>query len=154
MIPQDSQLVRLVYASRMTKDCSPQELANIMQASRRNNELAGITGALCYSARGFLQCLEGKRADVNDLYRRIVNDQRNEEVTLVSYASIDERLFGRWSMAYIRADAVDKMILLQHGLTESFDPFELETDQALGFLYDTAKERAAFLASQLHSVDA
>ncbi len=145
----DSALVRLVYASRMTKTCGPQELADIMEASRKNNDVAGITGSLCYSASGFLQCLEGSRTDVNDVYRRIVNDPRNDQVTLLSYASIDEHLFGRWSMAYIRADAVDRMILLQHGLRDGFDPFELNPDQALGFLYDTAKERAAFLASQL-----
>lgn len=145
----DLDIVRLVYASRMTRACSPQELVNIMESSRKNNYEAGLTGALCYSGRGFLQCLEGSRQYVNEVYRRIVNDPRNEDVTLIDYAVVEERIFGRWSMAYIRSDAIDKMILVKHGLTASFDPFALTPDQALGFLYDTAKERAAFLASQV-----
>ncbi len=149
MKTHDSALVRLVYSSRMTKMCGPQELADIMEASRKNNDISGITGALCYASCGFLQCLEGSRQNVNEIYRRIVNDPRNDQVTLLSYSSIDDRLFGRWSMAYVRADTVDRSILLQHGLNDGFDPFELNPDDALGFLYDIAKERAAFLASQL-----
>jgi hypothetical protein len=148
MHAQQPNLVRLMYASRITKECGPKELEDILNVSRRNNKTLGVTGALCYSARGFLQCLEGSRTAVNELYRRIVQDTRNEDVTLITYAHIEERAFGQWSMAYVRADEVDQAILRRHGIAGTFDPYALNADQALGLLRDTARERAAFLARQ------
>lgn len=146
-----TSLVRLMYASRMTKECAPKDLQEILDVSRKNNAEMGVTGALCYSGRGFLQCLEGPRQAVNDLYRRIVQDTRNEDVTLIAYTSIEERAFGQWSMAYMRADEVDQALLKKHGAAENFDPYAMTGDQALGLLEDTARERAAFLARQKSS---
>ena len=138
------KLARLIYGSRMAKGCGPKELQSIMGASRENNEAMGITGALCYSPRGFLQCLEGPPEAVNEICRRIVQDARNENATLLDYSAIEERGFSEWTMAYERMDDVDKSILARYGLTE-FDPCTISADQALGVLQDTARERAAFL---------
>lgn len=141
-------LVRLIYASRMTRTCQPKDIEAILAVSRKNNKRMGVTGALCYSPRGFLQCLEGPRESVNELYRRIVQDTRNVGVTLISYGPIRRRRFADWTMAYMRADEVDRAILARHGLRGRFDPCVIDDEQALGLLYDIARERAAFLASQ------
>ncbi|MCF7838755.1 MAG: BLUF domain-containing protein [Candidatus Marinimicrobia bacterium] len=148
MDEQHKPIVRLIYVSRIAKGCGPKDIEEILAVSRVNNKQADVTGALCYNARGFLQCLEGSRAAVNTLYRRIVQDPRNKEVSLVSYQEDQERAFGKWSMAYVRADDVDRQILKKHGIPGSFDPFALNAQQALGLLRDTATERAAFLARQ------
>ncbi len=142
------QTVRLIYVSRIAKGCGPKDIEDILDISRKNNKQAGVTGALCYTARGFLQCLEGSPAAVNMLYRRIVQDPRNKEVTLISYHAAQERVFGKWSMAYIRADAVDQRTLKKHGIPGALDPFALDAQQALGLLRDIAAERASFLARQ------
>lgn len=141
-------MVSLIYFSRMSRGCTPADLNEIMSASRRNNEALRLTGALCYSPRGFLQCLEGPRDAVNEIFRRIMRDSRNEDVTLVQYEEISERLFDQWSMAYVRSDEVDGMILAKYGLTRTFDPSDLNAESALGFLLDISRERAEFLASQ------
>lgn len=140
--------VRLIYASRMTRECGPKDLQALLEVSRRNNEEMGVTGALCYSPKGFLQCLEGPADAVNEIYRRIIQDPRNENVTLIEYQSVDERQFGDWSMAYVRADEVDKAILFKHGYDDRFDPYAGTAGQALGLLQDIARERAEFLARQ------
>ena len=149
MTKKSDKIVRLIYASRLAKGCGPKELEAILNVSRENNRDIGVTGALCYSARGFLQCIEGPRESVNMLYRRIVQDERNEDVTLIAYTqNEDERAFGQWSMAYVRADAVDQMILTKHRIKEPFDPYTLQAEQAHNFLCDMARERAAFLSRQ------
>ncbi len=150
MTTPSEPLVRLIYASRMPKEVGPKELAAILQVSRQNNEKLGLTGALCYSPDYFLQCLEGERAAVNEVYGRIVQDERNANVTLLSYQVITERLFGRWLMAYIRFDEVDRAILHKHGVGNDFDPFGMSPAQCEGLLHDTARERAAFLSSVSH----
>ena len=141
-------LVRLTYVSRLARDCGAEELGKIMTVSRRNNKGLGITGALCYSPRGFLQILEGPAGVVNELYRRIVQDKRHVDVTLLEYAPVHQRDFGHWSMAYIRTDEIDRALLMKFTTRQAFDPFEMSPAQARGFLQAVAQERADFLARQ------
>ncbi len=143
-VPRDS-LVRLIYASHMNHACQPKDIAAILEVSRKNNKRMGVTGALCYSRSGFLQCLEGPRDSVNELYRRIVQDTRNVDCALVSYGTIRRRRFGGWSMAYMRADEIDRLILARHGLRSSFDPCTVDEEQALGLLDDISRERLQFM---------
>lgn len=141
-------LVRLLYVSRLAKDCGAEELGKIMTVSRRNNRDLGITGSLCYSPRGFVQILEGPASAVNEVYRRIARDRRHVDVTLLEYVPIPQREFGNWSMAYIRSDEIDGRLLRMFSTRERFDPFEMSAQQARGFMRAVAKERAEFLDRQ------
>ena len=141
-------IVRLTYASRLAKDIGPDALGKIMTVSRRNNKKLGVTGALCYSPRGFLQILEGPADTVNELYNRIVRDGRHAALTLLEYGVIPHRDFESWSMAYIRADEIAHALLRKYSTRHLFDPFEMSAEQARGFLVEVARERAEFLAKQ------
>ncbi|MDZ4199845.1 MAG: BLUF domain-containing protein [Kiritimatiellia bacterium] len=145
-------LVRLIYVSRLTKDCGAEELGEIMKVSRSNNKRLGVTGALCYSRRGFLQILEGPASTANELYRRIVQDRRHVNVTLLEYAPIHQRDFENWSMAYIRTDDIDRALLQKFATSRVFDPFEMSPVQARSFLMAVTKERAEFLERQQSAV--
>ena len=46
-------LIRLIYASRVQPDVGPQDLRQILEASQRNNERDGITGALDHVRQHF-----------------------------------------------------------------------------------------------------
>lgn len=145
-------IVRLSYVSRLSRECGPEALGKIMTVSRRNNKQLGVTGALCYSPRGFLQILEGPADTVNELFRRIVKDSRHLVVTLLEYGPIPHRDFENWSMAYIRADEVTQGLLRKYSTRHLFDPFEMGPVQAHGFLLAVARERADFLAKQQNAV--
>ena len=136
-------MVSLVYASRMASGVVHDELDDIMQTSRENNEKHGITGALCYSALGFLQCLEGPSDVINELYGKIIRDDRHVDVTLLAYSGIHQRRFAKWAMAYIRAEQVDNLILRKYCAQCTFDPFAMSAEQALGFLAGIAVDREA-----------
>ena len=136
-------MVSLVYASRMASAVVHDDLTNILEASCRNNEKRGITGALCYAATGFLQCLEGPSDVINELYGSIIRDTRHVDVTLLAYSHIHQRTFAKWAMAYIRADEVDNLILRKYCAQCTFDPFAMSPEQASGFLAEVAVEREA-----------
>lgn len=138
-------MVRLVYASRMASGVMHDDLNDILQTSRRNNEKQGITGVLCYSSLGFLQCIEGPSDAINKLYGNIIRDDRHVDVMLLAYSDIHQRSFAKWAMAYIRADEVDSLILRKYCAQCSFDPFAMSAEQALGFLVEIATEREASL---------
>ncbi|HOO21059.1 MAG TPA: BLUF domain-containing protein [Kiritimatiellia bacterium] len=145
-------IVRLSYVSRLSRDTGPDALGKIMETSRRNNKPLGITGALCYSPRGFLQILEGPAGPVNELFRRIVQDKRHSNVTLLEYVHIPFRDFENWSMAYIRADEITRSLLRKFSTRRIFDPFEMGPVQARGFLMAVAQERQDFLAKQQNAI--
>ena len=145
-------IVRLIYASRLKKKLDHAAVEKIADVSRRNNKKLGVTVALCYSPRGFLQILEGPANAVNELYNRIVRDTRHSAVTLLEYAPIPYRDFANWSMAYVRADEIAHVLLRKFSTRHVFDPFEMGPVQARGFLMAVAQERADFLAKQQNAI--
>lgn len=141
-------IVRLTYASRLTKEMSPAALKKIMVVSRRNNQKLGVTGALCHSPRGFLQILEGPAEAVNELYNRIVKDPRHSRVTLLEYVKVPYREFENWSMAYIHTDEISQALLHKYSTHRVFDPFAMGPVQARVFLLAITELRAHYLAKQ------
>jgi hypothetical protein len=123
----------------------PKDVQQILDASRKNNPKLGITGTLCYDPKFFLQCLEGPRDAVNDLYRTILSDPRHENVILIDFSEIHVRAFEDWSMDYVRTSDLSKSLLLKYSADDTFDPYTMSAQQALGFISALAKERHEFL---------
>ena len=127
-------IVQLIYVSKIKTGHGPNDVLKIVAVSEKNNKSLGITGALCYGPRYFLQCLEGPRKEVNKLYNKIVADPRHTDVTLLSFLEIEERMFTEWDMAYVGADQGTDHILLRFGASKRFEPYELSSSQAARFL--------------------
>jgi hypothetical protein len=94
------QLIHLIYASVATRDMGTAELTDLLQKARQKNETLGLTGMLLHSDRNFFQILEGESAAVNELYEKIIRDQRHEQCTLIIREPIVRRSFGDWSMGF------------------------------------------------------
>jgi hypothetical protein len=116
-------LVRLMYASRAAAGIDQEELAAIARQAGAANATQGITGVLCSTGEVFIQVLEGGRAPVNALYRRIVGDARHRDVTLLRYEEIGERRFANWSMGQVCLSRLNPALLLRYGETAELDPF-------------------------------
>jgi len=145
-------LVRLLYVSRLGRGTGPTQVQNIVKVSEKNNPGLGITGALCYDARYFLQYLEGPRDAINQLYRKIAADARHDSVTLLDYTDISQRQFEDWSMAYIRASDLNKSVIRKFGRSDTFDPYNMTAEQALGFITTIFAEREQFLEQAANEV--
>lgn len=76
-------LIQLTSESRTAAILGPGGVKDILQISARNNQAAGITGALCLSNGIFLQQLEGDRTAVNALYHRILKDSRRKDPAIL-----------------------------------------------------------------------
>ena len=95
-------LARLIYISEnridSTRGSMVRQLGAILSASNRNNEAAGITGALVFDDDWFLQALEGERRAVWKTFERIEEDDRHAGTHLVELIEVERRLFGNWWM--------------------------------------------------------
>ncbi len=136
--------VRLIYVSKMTEACDTEALEQILRASQKNNKEMGISGVLCYDPTFFMQCLEGPREAVNEIYARIAIDQRHKNLVLLEYTDIEEPLFGEWTMKFLRPDILDKQTLNKFSTGGRLNPFELNGTQSREFL-------SALVAARGHS---
>lgn len=86
-------------------------MAEILGASIRNNRRDHLTGALLYHRGRFLCAVEGARADLDRLKRRLIEDRRHENLRTLADALVAERLFPGQPMAQCRVDAaVERLI--------------------------------------------
>ena len=82
-------LVRLLYCSRAV-DASELAIEAILREGREHNQACGITGILCYGDGVFLQCIEGGRMQVSELFATPGAAQDQSVFKLASDVSADQ----------------------------------------------------------------
>ena len=92
---------RLVYFSRSMTGPSENDIATILDVSRRNNRRDGVTGLLLHLQGVFAQVLEGTPEKVHAALRRIKADPRHTHLTILTDETVEHPVFTDWSMAYI-----------------------------------------------------
>jgi hypothetical protein len=101
------KMLSLIYVSSSKKQLSDQELLDILKKSRENNLAHDITGLLLYKGGNFMQALEGADDAVMTLYKKIEQDPRHKDVSIISSEQIQARQFPAWEMAFQNLDAED-----------------------------------------------
>lgn len=127
-------LVRLIYVSSITESFTSSDIEEILHIAREKNDKNNVTGALCFSQKYFLQCLEGSRTQVNETYHRILNDKRHEKIVMLEYQEIVEREFYDWSMAYMPDMSLTRSINMKYSASPEFDPYTMSGESAHCFL--------------------
>jgi hypothetical protein len=116
-----TDLQTLTYVSSATALFDTGALYALLDQSRQNNVVHGITGLLLYADGTFMQTIEGARLDIDRLFANIVRDPRHHGVIKLIHDDLDARLFPAWSMGFRHGDkAVDgftSYLDADHGLT-------------------------------------
>ena len=131
---KDMYLMSLVYASAVSENFHVNDIKDILENARNNNKKNGVTGILCFNGKMFLQCLEGSRTSVNNIYSKIVSDTRHDKIALLEYNEITEREFDTWAMGYVPESTMTAATLLKYSGSETFDPFKMSGSGALRLL--------------------
>ena len=121
-------LIRLIYASTAQPGVDLNEFKQILLQSQTNNNRRDLTGMLAFNSKIFLQVLEGARDVVNDLYGRLLRDQRHNAVTMVSYKEIEERKWAQWSMGFAPLKAENRALFLKYSNQSIFNPYGMTAD--------------------------
>ena len=116
---------RLTYISKFSRFLTQQDIENIGLVSARNNRQNNITGVLLCLAGIFFQILEGDEEQIDEVYQKILRDDRHIEILCLKLeADIEERLFPDWSMKTINLDDNNDLLIrpiktLLQNVTES-----------------------------------
>lgn len=99
-----NDLFRLIYVSTATPGLTEEDMEQILNVSQSNNEERYITGYLVHNGPSFMQLIEGPRAEIEEIFSRIVADIRHSGVVRILAEKAEHRAFPRWSMNYFRVD--------------------------------------------------
>jgi hypothetical protein len=99
-----SGLFRIVYVSTARPGLAEEDIEAILNASQSNNEERYVSGYLVHNGVNFMQLIEGPRAEVDEIYRRILADPRHTGAVRILAEWCRERAFPEWSMNYFRVD--------------------------------------------------
>ncbi|MGM1018870.1 MAG: BLUF domain-containing protein [Actinomycetota bacterium] len=126
----DHPLLSIVYCSTATRPFSDEELADLLEQSRSNNDAQDVTGMLLYRGGEFIQILEGDKDAVEGLMSRIAEDPRHNDVRVLLEEPLHERRFADWTMGYQPMSTPDPAAL--DGYRDSFDDLRVGDRDMIG----------------------
>ena len=127
---EEQLLFNLVYCSRASAGVGSTDVDAIVATARRHNPVLGITGILVFGSEVFFQWIEGPKAQVLGLMKRIEADRRHDTmVVLSSSEEMRERVFPTWDMELV--DAEDIQEVLQDALETAEDKKNVEALERL-----------------------
>lgn len=113
-------MFQLIYVSQATSSIQLDEIENILEASRANNQVEQVTGMLMYKDRLFIQILEGQKDDVFSVYNRVKDDSRHQGVQIIEELEVPKRQFDQWIMGF-KFLTQDDLIKIIHPLSSLED---------------------------------
>lgn len=97
----------LIYLSSSSFLYTDEDIRDILDVSRKNNEELGITGLLLYHDGTILQILEGEEEVINSLYNVIALDPRHSNAYKIAGGALNHRQCNGWSMAFKQMSPAD-----------------------------------------------
>lgn len=122
-------LCELIYYSRANDDITEEDLNSILEIAQQTNKERCITGALLLHHGYFVQCVEGHRDILNQLYSSIIRDARHTDVRLARFRTIEERTFDQWSMGKADGSLITQRLTLHFSPDMVFNPAMFSPEQ-------------------------
>lgn len=101
---------QLLYTSKEYKRLSFNDIGNLLVRARSWNYEHGITGLLLHAPDGhFVQLIEGKPENIDELFSRIKSDDRHGDIEVVIDQGVEARAFQDWEMGFADLLCADQM---------------------------------------------
>ena len=107
-MPKPKDLVELSYLSEAVSDMSFLGLMRLLESARAFNQQNGITGILLYDNQQFGQIIEGERANIMKVWKRIQEDKRHHRIELLEIREISERSFPDWLLRFYGGETLTR----------------------------------------------
>jgi hypothetical protein len=127
----------LIYSSRLSTDPAG-IVESILGAAQRNNPPLGLTGALVFDHRSFIQLLEGGRSTVTEMFLRISRDARHSDLRIIRVADAPKRQFPEWSMHHAAMRGTGPLSVRAFMPDVEFEPAQLSSESATALFTELA----------------
>lgn len=92
----------LTYQSRASSAPTEDELDALVTRARQRNNSVGVTGMLLYEDGRFLQTLEGPPQGLSAVWASIKQDERHQDIEVLTEHFVEARLFSDWDLLLFR----------------------------------------------------
>ncbi|MBH0238303.1 BLUF domain-containing protein [Methylobrevis albus] len=130
------------------------EIKAILAACSRYTLASGITGALVFNERYFVQVMEGERSLLSRTVWSIASDARQKNMVLLSAAPINERLFLGWSVGYAGHSEQADALYLRHAIMGALDPSRMTAESVENLVAEFVTGENPFVISSRHAAAA
>ena len=124
-MPKPKDLVELTYLSEAVSDMSFLGLMRLLESARAFNQEHGITGILFYDNQQFGQIIEGERANIMKVWKRIQEDKRHHRVELLEIREITERTYPEWLLRFYGGETLIRDYPVLAGMVGGMDKHSL-----------------------------
>ena len=107
-MPKPKDLIELSYLSEAVSDMSFLGLMRLLESARAFNQKHGISGILLYDNQQFGQIIEGERASIMKVWKRIQDDKRHHRIELLEIREITERNFPDWLLRFYGGETLTR----------------------------------------------
>ncbi|TCC90401.1 BLUF domain-containing protein [Pedobacter frigiditerrae] len=90
----------LLYFGIARNQFTAEDFNSLLAKARSRNESLDITGKLLHCEGTFIQLLEGKKENVEEVYHSITKDDRLIALKIITVGAASERYYKDWSMAF------------------------------------------------------
>jgi hypothetical protein len=102
-------LLTVMYLSQSLIESA--EVDELVSYSLTNNLATGVTGAMLFTGRYFVQIIEGAPDTVEKLIARIRKDSRHHKMKVILRKPTTKRTYQKWSMGYVVLPFADQAIV-------------------------------------------
>ena len=124
-MPKPKDLIELSYLSEAVSDMSFLGLMRLLESARVYNQKHGVTGILFYDNQQFGQIIEGDRASIMKVWKRIQEDDRHHRIELLEIREITERSFPEWLMRFYGGETLVRDYPVLAGMVAGMDQHSL-----------------------------
>lgn len=103
----------LLYFGIARKQFTDDDFNSLLEQARSRNDSLDITGKLLHCEGTFMQLLEGKKENVEEVYQSITKDDRLIAIKIITTGGTDERYYKDWSMAF-KDVSIEEINELEH----------------------------------------
>ena len=107
-MPKPKDLIELSYLSEAVSDMSFLGLMRLLESARAFNQKHGVTGILLYDNQQFGQIIEGERANIMKIWKRIQDDKRHHRIELLEIREISERTYPEWLLRFYGGETLTR----------------------------------------------
>jgi len=144
-------LVRMIYVSKPVEEVDSDVLESILGTAQINNTEHDLTGLLVFDDQHYLQVIEGGRMKVSQLLGNLYKDPRHTDLLVLDFDYISQRQFPDWSMQFVPVVDVTRDVLLRHGVSSKFDPYNFSKDNALAFMMEMLARQQLLARQQVRA---
>jgi Sensors of blue-light using FAD. len=122
-----------------------EQVKDILLACSRNTLASGLSGALVFNERYFVQIMEGDRALASRTILSVVSDPRHRNAVLVRAYPVGERRFLGWTVGYAgHTEAIDALYM-RHGVMAGLDPTRMNAESIENLVADLVEVKSPFI---------